>query len=232
MNRKKVVIALSLLTGLIGIGGGIVVYLSTRPSGSGHDSAAPTPGTPGVTVSELSSRFDCPCGHCSLSLDNCACSTADQVRGHLGSLTRRNLSEQGITDAMVRRYGKRILGKGSLAEGASPEKVPPYYENVTGLDLPKTLDPESVYPRARPAYEAARAYPELLMQMPCYCGCEVERGLRKAHKSLLDCFVDLHAAGCRTCMEEALFARRNFEEGMRPDEIRREIMKVSGAPTG
>lgn len=224
MNRRKVLFAVSILIGLVGIGGGIVVYLSTRPSGSERVSRPLTPGTPGLTVSEISSSFDCPCGHCSLSLDNCECGVADQIRSQISSLIMNDVSKNEITDAMVRQHGRQILRMES--------KVPPYYEEASGVDLPNTLDPESVYPGAKPGYEAARVYPELLMQLPCFCGCEIERGARKAHKSLLDCFADKHGESCRICIDEAVFASKRFEDGTEPEEIRREIAKVWGSPAG
>ncbi|MFQ6675543.1 MAG: CYCXC family (seleno)protein [Fidelibacterota bacterium] len=175
-------------------------------------------------MTTLSSKFDCPCGHCSLPLDDCTCATADRVRMDLSSLIGSNLSEKGITDAMVRRYGRTIL--------AGEMKVPPYYEDISGVDLPETLDPASVYPRARPAYEAAKAYPALLMQLPCFCGCEIARGSRKGHRSLLDCFTDRHGESCQTCVGEAMFARKRFEEGVEPAEIRREIIEKGRKLTG
>ena len=45
-------------------------------------------------------------------------------------------------------------------------------------------------PEVRQAYEVAGNHPELLEQMPCYCGCYGASG----HNSNYDCFVDSHGA--------------------------------------
>ncbi len=56
--------------------------------------------------------------------------------------------------------------------------------------LPRALDPDLFKGKARQAYRIAREIPEILAQMPCFCGCEAF-----GHENLLDCFVDDHGAG-------------------------------------
>jgi hypothetical protein len=46
--------------------------------------------------------------------------------------------------------------------------------------------------KTRAAYQAAKDYPEVLEQMPCFCGCMLE-GIN--HKNNLFCFKDSHGAG-------------------------------------
>lgn len=58
----------------------------------------------------------------------------------------------------------------------------------TGLS--RTLDPNLFKGRAKRAYQIAREIPEALVQMPCFCECEVF-----GHENLLDCFIDEHGAG-------------------------------------
>ncbi len=56
---------------------------------------------------------------------------------------------------------------------------------------PYSLDPAGFTDSdTRRAYEIAREAPELLEQMPCYCGCYANSG----HASNYDCFVDKHGA--------------------------------------
>jgi len=56
------------------------------------------------------------------------------------------------------------------------------------IPRPPSLDPEQFQdPNVRAAYAAARSAPELLEQMPCYCGC-----FTTGHTSNYDCFVDQH----------------------------------------
>jgi hypothetical protein len=56
--------------------------------------------------------------------------------------------------------------------------------------LPKTLDPNLIQGEDQMGYRIAKEIPEILAQLPCFCGCEAA-----GHESLLDCFVDEHAVG-------------------------------------
>ena len=56
---------------------------------------------------------------------------------------------------------------------------------------PTTLSPFLFSGRIAEAYQVARKAPELLEQMPCYCGCYQGNG----HQSNLDCYIDRHGAG-------------------------------------
>jgi hypothetical protein len=56
--------------------------------------------------------------------------------------------------------------------------------------LPKTLDPNLIQGKDREGYLVAKDIPEILVQLPCFCGCEAV-----GHETLLDCFVDEHGVG-------------------------------------
>ena len=56
--------------------------------------------------------------------------------------------------------------------------------------LPKTLAPNLIKGEDRKGYQVAKEIPEILVQLPCFCGCEAV-----GHENLLDCFVDEHAVG-------------------------------------
>ena len=56
--------------------------------------------------------------------------------------------------------------------------------------LPKTLDPNLIQGEDREGYLVAKEIPEILAQLPCFCGCEAV-----GHENLLDCFVDKHGVG-------------------------------------
>jgi hypothetical protein len=56
--------------------------------------------------------------------------------------------------------------------------------------LPKTLDPNLIKGEDREGYQVAKEIPEILAQLPCFCGCEAA-----GHENLLDCFVDEHGVG-------------------------------------
>jgi hypothetical protein len=89
--------------------------------------------------------------------------------------------------------------------------------------LPKpnvtTLDPAKFSGKTRFAYEAAREVPEVLAQLPCYCGCMSGFG----HRSNLDCFHDEHGVECSMCQDIALDARDLYNSGMEISSIRQFI---------
>ena len=89
--------------------------------------------------------------------------------------------------------------------------------------LPKpnitTLDPALFSGKTRVAYEAAREVPEVLAQLPCYCGCM--SGFN--HKHNLDCFHDEHGVECSMCQDIAITARDMYRNGYEIARIRQAI---------
>lgn len=82
------------------------------------------------------------------------------------------------------------------------------------------------------AYQFAVANPEVLQQLPCYCGCG---GM--GHTSNYSCFVegvdpkgvvafDSHALGCSICVDIALDAMRLKRRGEGPERIAAYIQKT------
>lgn len=111
------------------------------------------------------------------------------------------------------------------AHGHTPpqaDDVPAFQTDPAALkNLPPTLAPEKFTGKQRLGYEAARAIPQTIAQLPCYCHCDKGFG----HKSLHSCFVDDHAAHCAVCIDEALMAYKlEKEEKLKPEEIRRRII--------
>jgi len=89
--------------------------------------------------------------------------------------------------------------------------------------LPKpnvtTLDPAGFTGKTKAAYEAAREVPEVLAQLPCYCGCM--SGFN--HRNNLDCFHDDHGVECSMCQDIALEARDMYKRGYDIERIRQAI---------
>lgn len=100
-------------------------------------------------------------------------------------------------------------------------QAPVYFKRVQdAMPFPKTLDPSQFQIQSiREAYSAAKEIPDVLVQQPCYCFCQ-----RMGHRSLLDCFRDLHATSCDICINEARLAGRLHREGKTAEEIRAAIV--------
>ena len=88
----------------------------------------------------------------------------------------------------------------------------------------------------RMAYQYAMDRPDMMMWMPCYCGC----GEHSGHKSAKNCFIkegstatnvqfDEHGAGCAMCVGIALDSKRMQEEGRSLREIRDYIDREYGS---
>lgn len=75
------------------------------------------------------------------------------------------------------------------------------------------------------AYQFAAANPEVLKELPCYCGCGAV-----GHKNNYQCYVkdagatavrfDLHATGCGICVDITQDAMRLTRQGKSVDQIR------------
>lgn len=74
-------------------------------------------------------------------------------------------------------------------------------------------------PKARAAYQTAKDIPEVLEQLPCFCGCMMNMG----HKNNLFCFMDQHGSGCDLCEDIALDARDMHDKGLPISRIQENI---------
>jgi hypothetical protein len=95
--------------------------------------------------------------------------------------------------------------------------------------LPKpnvtTLDPALFSGRTRQAYQVAKEVPELLAQLPCYCGC-MSGGI--GHRNNLDCFHDEHGVDCTMCQNIAIEGRGLYDDGYDIERIRQIIKERYG----
>jgi len=90
---------------------------------------------------------------------------------------------------------------------------------LRGGETRPTLSPALFTGKTASSYEIARAIPEILDSLYCYCDCKKHFG----HKSLLTCYVDDHAAYCDVCMDEAIRAYELFKQGKDILTIRKTI---------
>jgi len=73
--------------------------------------------------------------------------------------------------------------------------------------------------KTRAAYQVAKDIPEVLEQLPCFCGCMTSFG----HQNNLFCFKDRHGDGCTMCQDIALEARKLHDQGMSITQIQNSI---------
>lgn len=107
---------------------------------------------------------------------------------------------------------------------ATPSRRYTYFESVEAArPLPETLSPTAFRnPGIANAYAIAEDIPEVLAQQPCLCGCD---NPSDDHRSLLDCFIDDHAAMCMVCLKEAVFAKQMTDAGESASWIRDAIVR-------
>ena len=82
--------------------------------------------------------------------------------------------------------------------------------------------------KTRAAYQTAKDIPEVLEQLPCFCGCMSHFG----HKNNLFCFKDQHGSGCDLCQDIALDARKMHDQGMSIAQIQDQIKAKYGRNQG
>lgn len=85
-----------------------------------------------------------------------------------------------------------LLSVGSVAD-AEKSATDRFDQSLRKGEVRKTLDPQ-MFENAliKKAYRAAKEIPWVLDSIYCYCYCSESPTFR--HKSLLSCYVDLHAA--------------------------------------
>ncbi len=98
---------------------------------------------------------------------------------------------------------------------------PAYHLHLPGTPLPSTLDPGQFKDNhaAFVAYILAAEVKETLYQVPCYCGCDRNRG----HESLLDCFTSTHGERCSICEKEVVFCFIQHKKGKNSAQIRKQL---------
>lgn len=105
---------------------------------------------------------------------------------------------------------------------ATKPPLPPYHDSAPKTGLPAIQDPKQ-FPEIenQNLYALAAKEKAVLYQQPCFCHCNREVG----HESLLDCFVDTHAAGCLLCKKEAVLAYDESKQGKTAAQIRQDIIE-------
>jgi hypothetical protein len=121
----------------------------------------------------------------------------------------------------------RALIDSEYGNKAPPTNTPPVKENYMPILSPRTAGklPDYAITNAMTLkeYKFATEHPEVLEQIPCYCGCgehgsKVSEG--KPHKSVRDCFIsdngnyDDHASFCDVCVGIAMKAQSYFPNGI------------------
>ncbi len=86
--------------------------------------------------------------------------------------------------------GAYFLYQGKKPPTQSPQLTELKKENINLREKRPTLSPQRFSGKIRSAYEIARAIPEVLDRLYCYCRCRKNFG----HKNLLSCYVDTHAS--------------------------------------
>jgi len=95
-----------------------------------------------------------------------------------------------IAGGILLLTGAFFLYQGQKPAAQSPEPVQVKKANFNLRENRPTLSPDMFSGKVRNAYAIARAIPEVLDQLYCYCRCRENFG----HKNLLSCYVDTHAS--------------------------------------
>jgi hypothetical protein len=114
----------------------------------------------------------------------------------------------------------------AASTGTSLSLADKFDGNKGHATLISTLDPAQFTGKARAAYQAAREIPEILVELPCFCGCMDSKEL--GHKNNLYCFADSHGNICDLCQNIALEAKEMHRKGLPVETIRSNIRKTYG----
>ncbi len=135
--------------------------------------------------------------------------------------------DQQKTEKTLTLKEVRALIDSEYGNKAPPTDTPPVKDNYTPILTPRKADklPDYAVTNAMTlkAYTYATEHPEVLEQIPCYCGCGEHGSIAsggKPHKSVRDCFIsdngtyDDHASYCDTCVGIAMKAQNYFPDGI------------------
>jgi hypothetical protein len=128
----------------------------------------------------------------------------------LKSTSKQNLALGVIAVAIIAGFGWYSL-RGMSNETETSVQV----SKSDGVLSPTIFDDA----KTRAAYQVAKDIPEVLEQLPCFCGCMSHFG----HKNNLFCFKDQHGSGCDLCQDIALEARKMHDQGMSIAQIQEQI---------
>jgi hypothetical protein len=121
------------------------------------------------------------------------------VAAHEGTMSKKGRRDKRGQTPQKRKSSK-VWGVGALIIGIGlfvglyfffPKSEPWGLPAIPRSPRPATLSPESFTGRVAEVYRIAQEAPELLEQMPCYCGCYVS----DRHQDNLDCYTDRHSVG-------------------------------------
>jgi hypothetical protein len=90
---------------------------------------------------------------------------------------------------------------------------------AAAYDGPAVLDPSRFFGGAAMGYASAKAAPQVMSQLFCYCGCDAT----DKHQHLIDCFTSPHGVDCHICQEEAVAALKLNRDHTPIAEIQRQI---------
>jgi hypothetical protein len=131
------------------------------------------------------------------------------------------------TQKMTLKEVRALIDKEYGNRGAPGTNTPSVKDNYIPILIPRKADklPDFAVTNAMTlkAYKYATEHPEVLEQIPCYCGCG-EHGSKvsggKPHMSVRDCFItadgtyDDHASFCDVCVGIATKAQSYFPTGI------------------
>lgn len=106
---------------------------------------------------------------------------------------------------------KSAATESSSAKG--PNGDSPGYNGVP------VLDPSRFFGAASMGYASAKACPEVVSKLFCYCGCDISDN----HNHLIDCFTSPHGVDCHICQEEAIQALKMHRDGASVADIQKAI---------
>lgn len=106
-------------------------------------------------------------------------------------------------------------------ETARPEEKAPAQakDGKAAAGRQEVLEPGQFFGMASFGYASAKAHPEIMEKLFCYCGCD----LTDKHNTLLDCFTSMHGVDCHICQEEAILALKMNKDGASMADIQKAV---------
>jgi hypothetical protein len=127
----------------------------------------------------------------------------------LGGILIVGVTQAGPEDRAQAAEGKAATKKTTQSPAKRPAESTAATAKQSGYSGLPVLDPSRYFGEAAMGYASAKAAPEVMSVLFCYCGCDATDG----HHHLIDCFTSNHGVDCHICQEEAVEALKLYRAG-------------------
>jgi cytochrome c-type biogenesis protein CcmH/NrfF len=95
----------------------LLFFIGGTTSQTGSERGTPAIYAATFSPAEVHEQLNCVCGNCSLTVANCSCDFAEEMKYQVARAIREGKTQNEILNLMVKKYGSKVLvDKAGLAK--------------------------------------------------------------------------------------------------------------------